>query len=1482
MGSREVAIYTPAYKKTAIIRDNTTLLSERIHVGETIDVVHFINKEQQIFTQLKEGVQALLTNHLYDNIDYRLILLEPVDKQVFATSGKRLIMIAQDPVAEIHQQSLATHIRIMLEKEGELYRLHYHPKQAIYVNHVAIQEDTLLYPGDCFDILGVEYTIGKATIEVQDYPNSIQQVQLIQVEAESGLKQADVKYKRSPRIIYNEPNDSITIASPSNKRKASAQSIIQLIIPPLAMVTITIIMSMVMNRGPYVLMAVATSAVTICLSIYNYFKQKREIKESNIQREVVYLNYLSNKLMQLKSKAEEQAYALQYHYPTNQEILKMLEEYSSRMYEKSSLHHDFLVVRLGKAQIPSSFDIKFDEKEFSEEKDELIDEARTMKQLYEQANELPKTITLANGAIGLVGHPHLLREQVLLLLTQIAFFHSYHDVECINVFAEEDYDYFSSLNYLPHINSKVIHARANVYSQKTRDQILSSIYQVMKQRDQVYSQNKTQGAALNFEPSFVLTILDMKQILDHSIMEFLSKDVTHLGFHVIYVDRSMKNLPEHVKTVVEYKNHEHAIIVTEDQKLVNQTIELDHVEDTYAFEKISRILAGYEHVLTLQSSIPEKVGFLEMLQVDDVTKLNILAKWKQNEPGKTLAVPLGYRGPDDIVYLNLHEKAHGPHGLVAGTTGSGKSEIVQSYILSLAIHFHPQDVAFLLIDYKGGGMANLFKDLPHLLGVITNLDGAASMRALISIKAELLRRQQLFSEQDVNHIDAYQKLFKEGKVKEPLPHLFMISDEFAELKSEQPEFMKELVSTARIGRSLGIHLILATQKPSGVVDDQIWSNSKFKLCLKVQNESDSNEMLKTKDAAAITLPGRAYLQVGNNEIYELFQSAYSAAPYQSDKHVEEMKDNRIYEINNLGQQELLTQDLSKQTLASKQTELEAVIGQIQKEFTALGIEKVASPWLEPLPESIELSELEKDVTIQEHVNLDMVVGLSDEPQKQAQNNLVLSLNKGHVAVFGLSGFGKTTLLQTMIVSLVQKNTTKQLHMYALDFAGALLPLKGLPHIADLITLDEEDKIKKWGRLMNQKIAERKRLFKQHGVADVETYEQLTNQQIERITIMIDNYDVVKEASFQEPFDALLLQLTREGIALGMHVIISASRHGAIRYNMISNLKTQVSFFVLDKSDYTSVVGRTQIEPEELPGRGIIKLEEPTLFQAALPVEGIDAAERVENLRKFAQTMKETYKGEELEGIAIVPEQLTLDYFLNLNSVQQVLHKPNTLTVGLDLESVDPVVINLEAGHVCVGLKNDDIEAMIQTIYETRNETMDMYFLDNDSRNFITLQDIVTYSADEASTIETLRHIFITRNERKQQLEEWIQNKETKNLQTILEKDKAKLVFVYKTEHLEERLKDDLKIEQTMELVETGAKYGIYFILLQDTNNFSKTRGTFRKIANQAPTAIYGGRVNDIDWNVTQKTYNEPEVLNKEANFISNGRFNKFKMIERRD
>ena len=250
-----------------------------------------------------------------------------------------------------------------------------------------------------------------------------------------------------------------------------------------------------------------------------------------------------------------------------------------------------------------------------------------------------------------------------------------------------------------------------------------------------------------------------------------------------------------------------------------------------------------------------------MYGVGKVEQLNITEKWVNNNPVNSLSVPIGVDQNGELFKMDIHEKAYGPHGLVAGTTGSGKSEWIVTYILSLAVNFHPDEVQFVLIDYKGGGLALSFENsemgikLPHLAGTITNLDKSAINRAIASLESELKRRQSIFNDareklkEGSMNIYKYQQFYRKGMLNEPLSHLLIICDEFAELKQQQPEFMEQLISISRIGRSLGVHLILATQKPSGVVNDQIWSNSKFKVCLKVQDKNDSNEILKKPDAA---------------------------------------------------------------------------------------------------------------------------------------------------------------------------------------------------------------------------------------------------------------------------------------------------------------------------------------------------------------------------------------------------------------------------------------------------------------------------------------------------------------------------------------------------------------------------------------------------------------------------------------------------------
>lgn len=368
------------------------------------------------------------------------------------------------------------------------------------------------------------------------------------------------------------------------------------------------------------------------------------------------------------------------------------------------------------------------------------------------------------------------------------------------------------------------------------------------------------------------------------MMKYLLSGDSKLGMTSIFVSEKIDvALPLNCQVILEMKDGQ-GLVRKDTHDLLGHLADFfttDSMYNTQA-EFFARSLAPLRIKAGQNNSyIPPMVTFLESFEAQQVEELKVLERWSRNQANRTLSTPLGLGAGGKSLVFDMHETSYGPHGLVAGTTGSGKSELLQSLLLGLAVNYHPHEIAFVLIDYKGGGMANAFTGLPHLVGTITNLGGNQINRALASIKSELMRRQRLFSEAGVTSIDSYIVLYRNKEVRLPLPHLIIVVDEFAELKSDQPEFMKELVSAARVGRSLGIHLILATQKPSGVVDDQIWSNSRFKLCLKVQTPSDSNEMLKRPEAAEIKEKGRGYLQVGNNELFTLFQSSWSGAPYHS-------------------------------------------------------------------------------------------------------------------------------------------------------------------------------------------------------------------------------------------------------------------------------------------------------------------------------------------------------------------------------------------------------------------------------------------------------------------------------------------------------------------------------------------------------------------------------------------------------------------------
>lgn len=1418
-------------------------------------------------------------------------LLEELETKHYDISAELGVTIGSDKASDIVLSDVDADFVLLRDQKTTDFTLTLYEGE-VYHNFERVTQKKVLQAGDQLYVGGIHFQIEKEAITIIAASGQTTSRLAPLFAADNALPEDYPDYHRSPRIIYRAPENKLTIAKPASKPTKPTEGLLKVILPPLVMIAITLLVSIFQPRGIYILMTLGMTSMTVIMSLTTFIKNSKQYKVDTKEREEKYQAYLKTKTKELHEISEKQNYALNYHYPSIEEIQTKAVQIDPRIYEKTMFHHDFLTFRVGLGTEDSSFKIDFKEEQFSQEKDALIDDARRLKEQYHFVPNVPVATDLMNGPVGYIGPRRLVIEQLQMLVMQTAFFHSYYDVQFITIFPEEEKQDWEWMRWLPHADLRDVNVRGFVYHERSRDQVLNSLYQILKERKQALTENPNKNEKMYFTPHFVVLITDEKMILDHTVMEFFNEDPSELGVSLVFVQDVMQSLPEHVKTVVDIRDSKNGNIILEQGELVNRAFHPDHLPKDFDKEVLSRALAPLNHLQNLKNSIPETVTFLEMYGVDHVEDLNIAMRWQTNETYKSLAVPLGLRGKDDLVQLNLHEKAHGPHGLVAGTTGSGKSEIIQSYIISLGVNFHPYEVAFLLIDYKGGGMANLFRNMPHLLGTITNLDGAQSMRALASIKAELQKRQRLFGEYDVNHINQYQKLYKQGKAKEAMPHLFLISDEFAELKSEQPEFMKELVSTARIGRSLGIHLILATQKPSGVVDDQIWSNSKFKLALKVQNASDSSEILKTPDAADITLPGRAYLQVGNNEIYELFQSAWSGADYIPDKEDESYMDTTVYAINDLGQYDILTEDLSgldkKDELTKLPSELDAVIDHIHAYTEAEGIEALARPWLPPLEERIYLPELERVVyeeSWKENKSMRITVGILDEPQLQAQSNLELDFNEdGHVAIFSSSGYGKSTFMQSILFALARKNSPCQLHAYLLDFGtNGLLSLKNLPHVADTMSLDDVEKCMKFMRRISEEIKTRKKLLSHYSVANLKMYEEISGEQKEAILIMIDNYDAIKEVNeFTTELEPLIIQIAREGANLGIHLVMSAGGQNAIRLQLLSSIKRQIAFYLIEKGDISGIVGRTELTLEEIPGRGLIKMDEPTLFQAALPNDGEDGISIINKNQKEAQEMCDYWEGDLPAKIPMVPDELVLEEFFAYPKTKTYLAAKNILPLGLEFEYADTVGTSIGQHNLAVVMGTiDSVTKMMMilgkiTIHKSYEEVV---VLDTPSLELVQLKEFqITY----ISNIENMQAKIGL-------LHENLQNRESAYLKALQNEDatltKEKffeeypriIVLLGSTIALFKQLNLESQ-NQLIKLLKSEGKNGISFIAGNDLATLSKDYEDAGEYLKSAKAVMLGVRFGDqIIYTPSVRIIQEQSLAQNEVYLFEEGHAEKIRI-----
>lgn len=1172
-----------------------------------------------------------------------------------------------------------------------------------YLNNIKIKNKTA-QPGDVIFIMGLRIILGKnyfaynnpngvVTVEsrlIKDYEE--QEVQE-SIEANDEYVENEDYFYRSPRFRRDIAGKIIKIDPPPQKEGGDDMPMIMTLGPAIVMgisSAFTALFSVfttmasggsIMNALPSLIMAggMLVGSILFPIIIKQYQKVQRFRKER--KRKKLYRKYIDNIKNEISSEIHHQSEIFNENYVDAADCVHRIQYKDRNLWERTVDHNDFLCIRLGIGNLPWLGKLDIPEKTFTLERDPLQDELYALADAPKILENVPVTVSLReNPVCGIIGSREIVCDTVKNLIIQLAALHSYDELNLIFLYNEQENSSWEFVKWLPHVWSIDKSIRFIARTDEEIRELDTYFKKILAQRQ---SENK-ENADL---PYYVIFAMDKKAAEKVQFLNELLHKNLKLGFSVVFLYNELQNLPKECSTVVEISGKDSKIYNKNDISgaytsfIPDDKLTCDIRELTSTMSNIHLDLGSKGY------SLPTTLTFLEMFDVGKIEHLNVLSRWKENDPTKSLQCQIGVNSNGDLFYLDMHEKFHGPHGLIAGMTGSGKSEFVMTLILSLAVNYHPYEVAFILIDYKGGGMANAFTKLPHVVGTITNLDGAAVKRSLVAIESELKRRQTIFSEASkktgISNIDIYkyQKLYREGTVAEPLPHLFIISDEFAELKTQQPEFMTQLVSAARIGRSLGIHLILATQKPSGVVDDQIWSNTKFRICLKVQEKQDSMDVIKRQDAAELSVTGRFYLQVGFNELFELGQSAWSGAPYLPADKIEKKNDISVTAVDILGrtiENVRFNNSVQVKRPPKQVDEITEYLARLAEEENL----KISKIWLEPISEFIFVNDIRKKYQVNdESFKLDPVIGEIDDPAHQQQRVFKVSLSdEGNAVVYGSAGSGKTTFITTALYDLLSHHTPEQLNVYILDFSSETLrAFSRAPHVGDVLIADDKEKIINLFKMLSSELISRKKLFSEYG-GEYASFVKRSETKLPMILVVIHNY-----AAFSELFDDLddvAAILTREGIKYGIYFILTALTTNGVSYRIAQNIHQTIVLQLNDETDYSALLGRTDgMIPSKFKGRGLIRQGDLYEFQTAYVDQSDDVFEFV---KKHCEQLRKEWIGECARHVPTLPKHIDSEDLANeVKNLQD-----GTLIIGVEKSNLQYYKYDLFKSFIHIVIGNE--------------------------------------------------------------------------------------------------------------------------------------------------------------------------------------------------